>query len=169
MRLIEAMKALKRLTAKVRDLRNKIRDHCAILEDEDHPYPEPDKEVAGWRQAAVDTIAEIARLRMAITRTNLRTNVTIEIGGKAISKPIAYWVLRRRELSAMESLVWSSLTDRGLKPKAYDKGDGEVGVHQVRRFYSAKERDEQLSELSEEPMLIDAALEIANAVTELDE
>lgn len=174
MRLIEAMKALKRLSEKVTDLRSKITTHCAILEHEEPPYgAEQRATVDGWRQSAVDTIAEIARLRMAITRTNLQTAITVTIGDKAITKPLAYWVLRRRELAQMEAQLWFALSDRGLKPQAYkttdENGHEQVGLHQIVRFFDIKQRDSKLSDLREEPALIDAALEIANATTELIE
>ncbi len=168
LKLIEGMKALKRLTQKVHDLAEKIKANCALLEDEKPPYPDQTGTVAGWRQSAVDTLAEIARLRMAITRTNLATAVPIDFGGTIVTKPIAYWVARRRELCGLETTIYRALSDRGLKPRAYQKdGTGEIGVYQIVRFFDPAARDKRLEILRDEPGLIDAALEMANAMTDL--
>ena len=47
---------------------------------------------------------EIARLRVAITRTNLATSVTIELGGKPVTKTLAEWIQRRGD---KKKKVWN--------------------------------------------------------------
>lgn len=171
MKLIEAMKSIKRIQNRIEAKNSKIREHAARLENEEEHYTRED--VQRMVQSNIDSIAEIARARLAITATNLATSVTIKIGDEHVTKPIAYWILRRRELADLERSVIGSLNDRNLQPVAYKienkEGPDEVGVHNVVRNFSIKGRDERMSALSEEPALIDAALEIANATTDLVE
>lgn len=167
MKIIEAMKRIKHLKTKVEDLVNKVRAHCALTADIAPTYEDQKAQVAEWVQSARDTIEEIARLRMAITRTNDRVLVPIKIGEKEVSKPIAYWILRRRELAQMEKAVYGSLTDRGLKPVVYEDDEKRPQLHQIVRFFDVKARDTRLDQLREEPSLIDAALEMVNATTDI--
>jgi hypothetical protein len=46
-----------------------------------------------WIQAHGDIMKEILKLQIAIQKTNLLTPVTIEIGGKQVTKSIAFWGL----------------------------------------------------------------------------
>lgn len=169
MKIIEAMKSIKRLREKHQGLVSKIKANAAILDRDKPTYEDQDATVAGWIQAAQDVSKEIASLRMAITRTNDKTDVTIELSGKSVTKPIAYWILRRRELISCDIEVFSALTDRGLTPVAYTDADGIGKVSNVRRFFSPTRRDEMLSALSEERHFIDSALEIVNATTDIIE
>lgn len=170
MKLIEAMKQLKDLKAKAEDLRDKVGKHCADLTIETQVYPDQKGQVSQWIQAHHDVVKEIARLRTAIQRTNLDTPVTIVLDGKYVTKPIAYWIHRRRDLAGLEQQIWQKLGDRGLKEQNLQTVQGgAVTEIRIRRYFDPVERDKQVESYRKEPSMIDATLEITNAVTELIE
>jgi hypothetical protein len=113
---------------------------------------------------------EIGRLRVGISRTNLATVVTMNIGGKNVSKTITEWIVRRTTTSGLDAGAWGSLTDRGLKEQDL-KPTADSAVTQVRivRCYDPKMRDDKISIYRDEPGLIDRTLEVVNATTDLIE
>lgn len=169
MKLIEAMKKLKDLNIKAEDLRKKVSLNCADLSLETPLYGADQKAtVDGWIQGHSDLLTEILKLRVAIQRTNIGTPVTIEIGGKQITKSIAEWIHRRRDLAKLEMDMWAKLGDRGLKEQNVQTSPGgPVTEIRVRRYYDPKERDMKLELYRSEPSTIDATLEVVNATTEL--
>ena len=110
----------------------------------------------------------------AIARTNLATQVTIELGGKPVTKSITEWIWRRREYAALDQRTQASFTDgqlRGHEGKwATPEVEGEPPVKtEIVRYYDSTERDTRIEMYREEPTRIDAALEIVNATTDLQE
>jgi len=169
-KLIQAMKKIKDLTVKAQDLQGKIAQFCADLNIETPTYPDQKRQVSEWVQAHHDLVKEILGLRLAIQRTNLATPVSIEIDGKHLTKPIAAWIHRRRDLAAMELAVWSKLTDRNLKEQNIQTAQGgAVTEVRIRRYYDPAERDRQQAAYRSEPSVIDGALEVVNATTDLIE
>ena len=169
MKLIEAMKKLKDLNVKAEDLRKKVAMNCADLSIETPLYGADQKStVDGWIQGHTDLMQEILKLRVAIQRTNIATPVTIEVGGKQVSKTIAEWIHRRRDLAKLDMDMWAKLGDRGLKEQNIQTSPGgPVTEVRVRRYYDPKERDSKLELYRSEPSIIDATLEVVNATTEL--
>lgn len=170
MKLIEALKSLKDLETKAADLRTKISQHCAYLTIETPTYANQPSQVRSWLQAHEDLTREIARLHVAITRTNLNTVVTIQLGNCTVGKTITEWIVRRRILAEKDRLAWECLGDRGLKEQNF-KSSPDSAVTQVRivRCFDPVERDEKVVLYKSEPGLIDRALEVANAMTDLKE
>ena len=173
MKLIQAMKRVKDLTSKAEDLRKKIALNCADLTIETPTYGDEKQQKAKieeWLQAHGDILREILRLRVAIQRTNLMTYVTIELEGKPVTKSIAEWIHRRRDLAKMSLLAWASLTDRGLKEHDLQTAkDAKVTEVRIRRYFDPSGRDLKLDLYRSEPSIIDGALEVTNAITELQE
>ena len=169
MKLIEALKGIKDLQKKADDLREKIGRCAADLDVETPLYENQKGQVKGWLQAHSDIVKEILRLRIAIQRTNLATDVTIELSGKSVTKTIAEWVHRRRDLAALELSAWKQLTDRGLKEGHIEQTDQQKIKVSIVRCYDPEEKDNKIALYDSEPLLIDAKLEIANAVTDLIE
>jgi hypothetical protein len=169
MKIIEAMKKIKELSVKTSDLRAKIKQHCADLDFETPVYPDQKKQVSEWLQAHSDVLKEILRLKVAIQRTNLATDVTIELGGKQVTKCIAEWVHRRRELAALELNAWQGLTDRNLQNGVVKTTSGADREFKLRRYYDPYERDCRIDLYRSEPGIIDGTLEVVNAVTDLME
>ena len=169
MKLIEAMKKLKDLNVKAEDLRAKVAANSAALSIETPLYGADQKAtVDGWLQAHSDLLQEILKLRVAIQRTNIATPVAIEIGGKQVTKTIAEWIHRRRDLAKLDMDMWAKLGDRGLKEQNIQTGPGQpVTEVRVVRFYDPKLRDEKIGLYRSEPSVIDATLEVVNATTEL--
>lgn len=168
MKIIEAMKLIKSLMVKAEDLRQKIGNHAADLDFETPLYPEQKKTVAGWLQAHSDIMKEVLYLRVAIQKTNLATDVTITLDGKDVTKTIAEWIHRRRDLASLEMNAWKRLTDRGLK-EGFMPGSS-PGVQKevkIRRYFDPLERDHKIEVYTTEPHLIDSRLEVVNAVTDL--
>lgn len=171
MKLIQAMKQCKDLARKSDDLKAKVGQYCAHMSFETPPYGDRQREqVREWLQAIEDIHREILRLRIGIQRTNLATSVTIEIDGKQVSKTIAEWIHRRRDLAKSDMDAWAKLTDRGLKEGALPstQGGSPQEVKIVRNF-DPTERDRKLELYRSEPSVIDATLEVTNAVTDLIE
>lgn len=169
MKLIEALKKVKDLSKKAEDLQEKIAKYSAYLNYETPAYENQKGQVKEWIQGHSDVLKEILRLRIAIQKTNLETEVSIQLNGKAVKKCIAEWIHRRRDLAGMEMQAWRSLTDRGLKEGTVQQSTGEKMEVKIIRCYDPKERDEKVLIYSEEPSLIDAQLEVVNAVTDLIE
>jgi len=168
MKLIQAMKKLKDLNLKAEDLRKKVAQHSADLNIESAVYPDQRRQVSEWIQGHGDILKEILHLRVAIQRTNIATQVSIEIEGKHVTKSIAEWIHRRRDLAKMEMAMWQALTDRGLKEQnMVTAAGGPVTEIRVRRYYDPAERDRKVEMYRTEPSVIDATLEVTNATTEL--
>ena len=167
MKIIEAMKQIKDLQRKADDLRKLVREHCAISSVETVKYHNQADKVSGWIQAHSDIVKRILDLRTAIQKTNLATRVTIEIDGKGVTKSIAEWIHRRRDLANMEKDMWRCLSDRGIvEGKAKGPSGDEMEI-KIQRFYSPEKRDKFIDLYSSEPLLIDSRLEVINAITDL--
>lgn len=170
MKLIQAMKKIKDLKIKADDLKDKVAKHCADLTIETAVYPDQRGTVSGWIQAHGDILKEILSLRTAIQRTNLATEVTIELSGQQITKTVAEWIHRRRDLAGMQMAIWGALSDRNLKEHNLQTVQGgPVTEVRIRRYFDPVERDRNLAAFRSEPGTIDAHLEIVNATTDLIE
>jgi hypothetical protein len=173
MKLIEAMKLIKELQIKADDLRGKVKQYCADLDFETPMYPDQKRQVSEWIQAHSDILKEILKLRVNIQRTNLSTIVEIFLGGdKPVSKTIAEWIHRRRDLANAELLMWQGLTDKNLKEGQFlpvtSPGVAATPV-KLRRYYDPQQRDEKVVLYRAEPGMIDRKLEVVNATTDLIE
>jgi len=167
MKIIEALKKIKDLQKKAEDLTDKIGNHSAYSSIESPVYEDQKAQIKDWLQAHHDIMAEILGLRIAIQKTNLAIKVTIEIDGRNVTKTIAEWIHRRRGLALLEKGAWQSLTDRNIK-EGVVRGPSDDPVHiKLIRCYEPEERDRMVSLYDGEPSLIDAKLEIVNAVTDL--
>ena len=169
MKIIEAMKQIKDLQRKAEDLRQKIGNHSADLDYETPLYENQKLQVSEWLQAHSDIMKEILRLRFAIQRTNIVTEVTITLAGKDVTKSIAEWIHRRRDLASFEQAAWAKLTDRGLREGTITQSTGQPKEVKIRRYFDPLTRDQKLDEFRSEPHQIDATLEVVNAITDLIE
>jgi len=169
MKLIEALKKIKELQKKAEDLRDLVKSNCARSSLETDKYFEPAEKIRGWIQAHSDILKEILRLRVAIQKTNIETIVNMELGNKVVTKSIAEWIHRRRDLAQEELLMWTGLTDRNIKEGMVKGPAGDIMEIKIVRFYDPTERDNKNELYSSEPMIIDARLEVVNAVTDLIE
>jgi hypothetical protein len=170
MKIIQAMKSIKDLTVKCTDLRAKVGKYCADLNIETPTYPDTKAQVSEWIQAHGDILKEILRLRVAIQRTNLATEVTIVIDGTSVTKSISGWIHRRRDLATLEMNMWTQLSDRGLKEQNVQTTQGgPITEVRIRRHFDPVERDRRHELYRSEPALIDGVLEVTNAVTDLIE
>ena len=167
MKIIEAMKKVKANRKKISDLQGKIGENCAHLSHETSPYPDPKSKVAEWVQSCIDLSQECVVLLTAITRTNMDTVVSIDIGGKSVHKTIAEWIWRRREFAGIDHRTYKMLGDRGLQEGTMNSSTGEHTKVTIVRNYNAEGRDMMLAMYSEEASLIDSTLEVVNAVTDL--
>jgi hypothetical protein len=162
------MKKLKDLNGKAEDLRGKVAQYCADLNIETPLYPDQRGKVAEWIQSHSDILKEILSLRVAIQRTNLATDVAIEIDGKQVTKSVAEWIHRRRDLAKLEMDIWTKLGDRNLKEQNIQTGPGQpVTEVRIRRYFDPVERDRKRELYRSEPSVIDSTLEVVNATTEL--
>lgn len=170
MKLVEALKQKKDLERKAADIRQKISTNCALSNIDTPEYGEQQREkVSSWLQAHSDIIKEILRLRVAIQRTNLETEVTVELGGWPVTKSIAEWIHRRESLAAEELKAWKCLTDRGIK-EGNTLGPAQSPIEiKLIRFYDPEKRDEMVELFASEKPAIDSRLEVVNAVTDLIE
>lgn len=169
MKIIEAMKQIKDLQRKADDLRAKVGVHCADLDYETPMYADQKEQVRQWLQSHGDILKEILRLRVAIQRTNINVKVKIMLGDVAVEKTIAEWIHRRRDLATFEKDAWAKLGDRGLREGVAKLTSGAEREVKIRRYFDPKERDFKVNLYTSEPMNIDAALEVANAITDLQE
>lgn len=168
MKIIEAMKRVKLNDDKIADLHNKIGLYCANLSNETPLYGDQSKEkISEWTQSCEDLTQENIRLLCSIQRTNLQTQVTIELGGKGVTKNIAEWVWRRRKYAQIDYATFTQLTDRNLKEGYLQTTTGERIDIKIVRHFDVAVRDKKLEMYRSEPHVIDAALEVINATTDL--
>lgn len=173
MTIIEGLKKIKLLKKKHASQVERIKNGCAELdyEDKDFTYGKREEQeamIAGFVKSANDIIAEIENISLRISKTNIETDVTIELNGRSITKSISAWIMRRRELSKMACQPYYVMDNRGLQPKGY-RVDGceDMKVANVALFYNQKERDDLIIEMEGEPLEIDGKLEVVNATTQL--
>jgi len=172
MKIIEALKGLKELKRKAEDLRDKVSRHSAYKSTETAVYgtkEDQTKQIKEWLQSHSDLVKEIERLTLCIHKTNLETQVTIRLGDKDVTKPIAAWIIRRTELATMEARAWHGLTDRHLSEGMETNSAGEKIQVSIVRCYEPKERDNKVMLYTSEPAEINSKLEVINAVTDLIE
>lgn len=167
MKIIEAMKRVKANKEKITELMQRIQRNSAHLSIEKPQYEDQMEKVKEWRQSALDTARDNVELLVKIANTNAVTKVTIQLGETNVTKTIAEWVWRRREYAAIDLGIWSSLTDRNLKEGMVQTSPGVQSEITLIRYYDPAERDKNLDALRREKFDIDAALEVANAVTDL--
>lgn len=169
MKIIEGLKLIKDLKRKADDMRALVRDNCALSTLDTPKYPDQKRQVSEWMQAHSDILKVIMKLKTDIQKTNLHTDVTIELGGKQVTKSIAEWVIRRRELAKEDLLMWSQLGDRNIKEGMGTAPGGQPLEIKIVRFYDAAERDKKKELYASEPSIIDGRLEVVNAVTDIVE
>lgn len=179
MKLVQAIKQQKELARKRDDLIAKIKLHCADMDFESPIYGEKDgdvpsvigqtKRIAGWVQSIFDINKEILKLRIGLQKTNLVTMVTITLGDKNVTKSIAEWIHRRKELAAYDAAAYLALTDRNLRDSIQQSTQGQPIVTKVRRYFDSGTRDTMVALFRSEPHIIDEHLEIANANTDVIE
>jgi hypothetical protein len=167
MLIIEGLKDIKAVLRKMEDLRNKIQKYCADLDIQSLAYPDQKKQISEWLQAHHDLALKMTELKASIQATNLATQITIKVGENDVTRSIAEWVIRRREIIDLEVQAWSRLSERGLQDNQIRTQAGDTQVVKVRRYYDSAERDKQMEILTQEKTNIDKALEIANATTKL--
>jgi len=172
MKIIQGLKQIKDLSVKAHDIGLLIQENCAIDNITTPKYgtnAQQRKKVDGWLQAYSDILKEILEIRIQIQKTNLITYVDIELGGKSVIKSIAEWIHRRRDLANDEFKVWELLSDRGIKEGRAKNASGDEFDIKLIRFYNPEEKDAKMGLFKSEPGLIDATLEVTNAVTDLVE
>lgn len=169
MKLIEGMKEIKALVTKTEDLRRKMAQYSAKASFETNTYPDQAMQIKEWMQSHSDTVKRMAKLQTAIQRTNLITQVTIELGGTPVIHCIAEWVIRRRSLAGMEMSAWTGLTDKNIKEGKGKQSDGSEIEIKIVRFYDPSEKDKMVELYRTEPGIIDRTLETVNAITDLIE
>jgi hypothetical protein len=168
MKIIEAMKQIKALEHKAKDLLNFVQMHSSDLDIEAPVYLDQSGQVKSWIDAYVGALETIVSLQAKIQKTNTVTQVTIELGGNRISKTISEWIYRKNKI-ATEKSVWTALDGRRLKDSSFIQTSGTVKEVKVRRYFDPELRDRKITGLSQEPFLIDSALEVINATTDLIE
>ena len=169
MKIIEAMKEIKRLEDKVGDLRQKIQQYCADLDFETPTYKDQKSVIDGWLQGVHDSLKEAMRLRIAIQITNFKTIVPIELGGEKVEHSIAEWIIRRRLYASEEGKAWQSLTNKGLKEGSGKNSAGESVEVKIRLYFDPIKRDSNVEIYRSEPGIIDRTLEVVNATTDIIE
>jgi hypothetical protein len=169
MKIIEALKQGKDLLRKASDIRDKVAKYSAHLNVETPMYTDQTRQVNEWIQSHTDILKEVLRLRVAIQRTNMLTQVTIELNGQQVTKSIAEWIHRRRELATLERACWAGLTDKGLREGFATDSQNEKREVKIVRCYNPAVRDTQIELLTSEPSIIDSRLEVVNAVSDLIE
>ena len=174
MKLVQGLKRKKEIIEQIGDLQSKI---CKYSVDEDDKAPiygtvEAQKaQIKGWQQSIRDLNKELENLTMSIQKTNLITSVTIRVGEVDVTKPIAAWIERRRTGASFDYNAWSNLQEkvpgRSADIRVTKGPDGKDRAVATRLYWDATERDKMMKVFKSEISLIDGALEVVNAETEL--
>lgn len=172
MKIIEGMKEIKRLEEKVADLTQKVEKYSCDMDFETPTYGTPEKQkaqVSEWLQSIHDSLKEALNLRIRITKTNLATQVTIQMADKAVDHSIAEWILRRRIMAALERDGWAKLGNKQLRVGVTQNSVGDKVEIKARYYFDPVERDKKVEEYRSEPLIVDRTLEVINATTDLVE
>ena len=169
MKIIEALKQVKDLERKTNDIKERLQKYCADMDYETPVYQDQRGQVSAWLQSYKDICREIGRLKFRLSKTNVNTNVTINIDGTDVTKSIVEWIERRKKLCALEKQGYAALSNRNLKDIRVQQSAGQIVEAKVRYYYDPLLRDKMLDILNAEPSLIDSKLEIINATTDLME
>ena len=170
MKIIQGLKKIKDLAEKAHDIGLLVKENCAHDNVAKPKYGEEQQaRVDGWMQSYHDLLTEILDIRIRIQKTNLETLVPIELGGKVVTKSIAEWIHRRRDLASDEYQLWEILSDRGIKECKAQNASGDQFDVWIIRYYDPDQKDKMMALFKSEPKIIDAELEVVNAVTDLME
>lgn len=169
MKLIEALKLRKSLKRKLDDIETKLKTYCADRDYDTPVYQDQSKQMREWLQSHEDIVKEIGRLNYAIRSTNIKTKVTIELGGVHVTNSICWWVDRRKEGASLDEKGWRQLSDKGIPEVQKYKltASGPESAIKLRLYFDPAERDRKIELYRSEPSKIDATLETVNAVTDL--
>jgi len=126
-------------------------------------------------QSVNDMVKEIENISLRITKTNMETMVTLTLGETKVTKSIAAWILRRRELARIQSTTYQMLgkNESRVQPQNYTKSgheptdDNPIQVANPLKFFNRKERDDKVALYADEPIEINSKLEVVNATTSL--
>ena len=171
MKIIEALKNLKTIEKRIESNCQKITQYCSYISCETPVFETEERqrqEVQSLIQANGDLQKEYLRLKIAIERSNIETNVFILGKNYKISELIAI----RRGLGACMRKTYESLNPRLSMDKlsaVYRSGMDATNPPRVIHLYKESEKNERLKEIEELLSSIDAALEITNATTDLAE
>lgn len=133
-------------------------------------YPDQKVQVSSWLQAYRDICREIGRLKFCLSKTNVNTKVTIVIDGHEVTKTITEWIERNKKLCAMEKMAYTALfPGTKCKEARIQQTNGTILECKIRYYYDVVMKDKILDILNAEPALIDAKLEMVNAITDLME
>lgn len=169
MKIVEALKAQKKIADKVNRNNEKIELYCSKLSSE-KPYFDSDtiqrQEVDQLIQSNVDLVKYYIWLRRCIDYTNTITKV--EINGKqyTISELMN---LKRLGIKLILS-TYNSLNDSQTNRRLLSLGKvTDAKAVTIERFYDEKIKNDALAEWRDLYDSIDSKLEIVNAVTDLNE
>lgn len=168
------LKKIKYLKKEVAQTQQLIAVNCADYENENPTYKTVEAQttqISRWVQSVKDMVQEIENLSVRLAYTNLTTKVKISFDGNKtfVEKTIAAWVLRKRELSAMQGNTYNMFNDKNLRDKEVKNSAGQTEAVHVRRYYDVADRDAMKQFFRLEPSLIDTALETTNNRVELKE
>lgn len=167
MKIIEALKKIKLNEKKIEQVTLLMNKFSAKMENENFPYDkEPIQQMQDWKQSIMSLLRDNEDLLLRIFKTNLNTQVSIELPSGTVTKSISAWMIERDRSTKLVSRMSQTYTDNGLKPKTVEE-DGVLKVIQVELAYNPESVDKLRADLLEVPSLIDSALEIVNATTEL--
>ncbi len=173
MKIIEGLKKAKDLQRKADDIRRLVENHCALSNIDTPHYPDQAAQIDKWVQAHRDVLKEILRLRVAIARTNLETIVEIDLSTddhpRTVTKSIAEWIHRRRDLAQSELSIWKAMSDRNIREGTSTTPSGDALEVKLVRYYNPATQNEMIDRLRSEPTIIDSKLEVVNAITDLIE
>jgi len=176
LKIIECMREIKSTKKKIDDTLKLLSEAGADLEHHKPKYGTPEEQTAqvvSWLDRVRSLTDRISELRLALSRTNNSVPVTIVIDEKPITKTISEWIYRRQELAMYDLQAWKIVgaKERTLRPEQVQELDANKNpvmvLKNVRRFYNVREREHQMEVFSSEPSVIDGALEVANATTDI--
>ena len=165
MKLIEAMKELKLIVAKISRNREETIKYSSGLSNE-KPVFETEKAqseyVARLIQSTEDLVKRYLDLKSAIEYTNLKTKVTIHGETRSISE----WLVYKRNLAGIRHHAYQAANDSvALGRKSKDAAA--LKDVQIVRYYDEAVMNAKLRNLIEILGSLDGTLEVINATTEL--
>lgn len=170
MKIIEGLKKIKDLKRKLGDIQIKIITYSADYDCDNPVYENQRLQIDSWLQAAEDLTKEVSNLTHRIHKTNISTNISIEVAiGKSVNKSIDEWLLRVNGLAEDDKNTWNRLntTDINTEKKYRLPGSNTDILVKKRLYFDPKKRDEKVEEYTSEISKISSKLEIVNAITDL--
>ncbi|RLI55917.1 MAG: hypothetical protein DRO87_08495 [Candidatus Thorarchaeota archaeon] len=161
MKILQALKKIKKLDRKIEKYQRRIQKYCSfIVEPEDPPPAYSSEDIRRMQQAVADLLSEKVRIRVALHLTNVKTSLNYCGRNYTIDE-----LLLLQNVDIPERIKTLKLLRRREKGGVYR--DEHSKQARVVIQYDPRERDKVIEELEDALSALDDLLDNANIETDV--